>query len=275
MKSPLDLSKIVLDQLQPKTDYFQDAQKKKQIYIHHSVSHPNPADVIESWRNKGPRIGACICIAGKPYAQGTSFADGQIYSVFPSKYWAMHLNTHVTPNSIPTKYKNRFHTRYLEKHSLAIMLCNAGELSWENGKFYTIYRTTIPEDQVIEYVDKFRGNRFYHKYTTKQVEALRKLLVYYCDIYQIPLTYQADMWDVSDRALRGTPGIFSHVSVRSDMSDCHPQPDLIEMLSGLKGEGMTATTLPESFNLEAEDDVSTNDEEEEENKEEETKPKDE
>ncbi len=274
MKSPLDLSKIVLDQLDPKTDYFQDIQKKKQIYIHHSVSHPNPTDVIESWRNKGPRIGACICIAGKPYTKGTSFSDGQIYSVFPSKYWAMHLNTHVDSNSISNKYKDRFHTRYLEKHSIAIMLCNAGALSWENGKFYTAYRTTIAEDQVIEYVDKFRGKRFFHKYTAEQIESLRKLLVYFCNLYQVPLTYQADMWDVSDRALRGTPGIFSHVSVRSDLSDCHPQPDLIEMLSGLKGEGMTATTLPESFKLEADEEEGLEDEEDkEENVEEE--PKDE
>jgi hypothetical protein len=275
MKSPLDLSKIVLDHLDSKTDYFQDIQKKQQIYIHHSVSHPNPADVIESWRNKGPRIGACICIAGKPYASGTSFADGQIHSVFPSKYWAMHLNTHVEENSIPAKYKNRFHTRYLEKQSVALMLCNAGALSWENGKFYTVYRTTVPEDQVIEYVDKFRDKRFYQKYTTKQIEALRKLLIYFCELYQIPLTYQADMWDVSDRALRGTPGIFSHVSVRSDLNDCHPQPDFIEMLSGLKGESMTATTLPESFNTEADEETPLDEEEKEEVLNETTKDKDE
>lgn len=264
MNSPLDLSKIVLDQLDPKTDYFQDIQKKKQIYIHHSVSHPNPTEVIESWSKKGPRIGACICIAGKPYTNGTSFYDGQIYSVFPSKHWAMHLNTHLDSNSIPKKYKDRFHTRYLEKHSIAIMLCNAGALSWENGKFYTVYRTTVAEDQVIEYVDKFRGKRFFHKYTPEQIESLGKLLVYFCELYEIPLTYQADMWDVSDRALRGTPGIFSHVSVRSDVTDCHPQPDLIEMLSGLRGTNITATTLPDSFNVEASEDEEEEIEEKEE-----------
>ncbi|MEM1137866.1 MAG: hypothetical protein AAGI07_18675 [Bacteroidota bacterium] len=251
MKTPLDLSKIVLDQINPKSDYFHDAQLKKQVFIHHSISHPDPSDVIEGWRKKGPRIGACLCIAGKPYSKAASYKDGQIYSVFSSKFWAMHLNTHIEANKVPKRYKDRFHTRYLEKHSIAVMLCNAGSLSWENGKFYTVYRTTVPESQVIEYVDKFRNHRFYHKYSEKQIEGLRKILVYLCDVYNIPSIYQADMWDVSDRALRGTPGIFSHVSVRSDVSDCHPQPELIEMLSELKGEGMTATTLPETFKQEA------------------------
>lgn len=270
MKSPLDLSKIVLDPISSQTDYFREVQTKKQIFLHHSVSHPNPTDVIENWRNKGPRVGACLCIAGKPYSKAASYKDGQIYSVFPSKYWAMHLNTHVSTNEVPSKYKDRFHTRYLEKSSIAIMVCNAGALSWENGKFYTVYRTTVPEDQVIEYVDKFRNHRFYHKYSENQIESIGKLLVYLCEIYTIPNIYQADMWDVSDRALRGTPGIFTHVSVRSDVSDMHPQPELIEMLSDLKGKGMTATTLPETFSMEAsdndeqiEDELNTLDEKEE------------
>ncbi len=251
MKSPLDLSKVVLYPISSQTDYFREIQQKKQIFIHHSVSHPNPADVIENWRSKGPRIGACLCVAGKPYSNAASYKDGQIYSAFPSKYWAMHLNTHVSTNEIPARFKDRFHTRALEKSSIAIMLCNAGALSWENGKFYTAYRTTVPEDQVIEYIDKFRNHRFYHKYSENQIESLSKLLLYLCEVYSIPKTYQADMWDISDRALRGTPGIFSHVSVRSDISDVHPQPDLIEMLSALSGGGMTATTLPASFNQEA------------------------
>jgi len=40
------------------------------------------------------------------------------------------------------------------------------------------------------------------------------------------------MWDVSQRALSGEPGIWTHVSYRQKpgKTDCHPQPELIEML---------------------------------------------
>ena len=54
--------------------------------------------------------------------------------------------------------------------------------------------------------------------------------MFWNDRYNIPLEYNQDMWDVSINALKGAPGIWTHVSYRSDKSDCHPQPELIEML---------------------------------------------
>jgi hypothetical protein len=124
-------------------------------------------------------------------------------------------------------------TRKLEKASVGIEICNAGWLTWENGKFYSSFRTVIPNEEVIEYVDKYRGQRFFHKYTDAQIESVRQLLVYLCDTYKIPKDYQADMWDISENCLSGKPGIFTHTSVRSDKTDCHPQPELVKMLMEL------------------------------------------
>ena len=42
------------------------------------------------------------------------------------------------------------------------------------------------------------------------------------------------MWEVSQDALCGKPGIYTHVSFRKDKSDCHPQKELIQMLKELK-----------------------------------------
>jgi hypothetical protein len=42
------------------------------------------------------------------------------------------------------------------------------------------------------------------------------------------------MWEVSKEALKSVPGIWSHTSVRSDKSDCHPQLELIAMLKSLQ-----------------------------------------
>ncbi len=62
---------------------------------------------------------------------------------------------------------------------------------------------------------------------------MRQLLVYWGERYEIPLTYNEDMWDVSDRALAGQDGVWSHTSYRSDKSDIHPQPEMIAMLKAL------------------------------------------
>jgi len=45
--------------------------------------------------------------------------------------------------------------------------------------------------------------------------------------------YNGNMWDVNEDALNGEPGVWTHVSYRSDKSDCHPQPELIDVLKSL------------------------------------------
>lgn len=243
MKQKLDLKRIKLH-LMRSTDYFRDAQPKKQIYLHHTVSHPSPINDMAHWKSLSYRIGTCVLVAGKPYPRDKGFEDGDIFQAFSSKYWAYHLASHSRANRIPAKYKTRTNTRMLEKAAIGIEICNAGPLTWQNGKFYSDFRTVIPEDQVIEYVDKYRGKRFYHKYTDAQVETVRQLLVYFCETYNIPKRYSPDMWDISEDALSGKPGIYTHTSVRSDKSDCHPQPELVRMLMDLD----TPEPLPEIEN---------------------------
>ncbi len=232
MQAKLDLSKIVFDTLGPK-DYFRQVFTKKQIYLHHTVSHPSPVNDIASWRASSYPIATCVVVAGQPYSNENYYKDGTIYQCFSSKYWAYHLASHFSGNQIPEKYKKRSITRELEKAAIGIELCNAGYLEWKNGKFYSTFGKQIPENQVVEYTDNYREKRFYHKYTLAQIETLRQLLVFFCKRYDIPTTYQEDMWDISETALQGTPGIFTHTSVRSDKTDCHPQPELVKMLMEL------------------------------------------
>ncbi|MCS7004788.1 MAG: N-acetylmuramoyl-L-alanine amidase [Cytophagales bacterium] len=234
---PLDLGKIVHYPLSP-TNYFREEFPKKQIYLHHTVSHPNPFSNIDYWKSQGIRVATCVVIAGKPYPNEKNYKDGDIVQAFPSKYWALHLASHGSSNQIPAKYKTREWTRELEKASIAIEICNAGWLTYQNGKFYSSFRSIVPEDQVLMYVDKngYRGQKYYHRYTDAQIESLRLLLHFLCDRYGIPKRYNPDMWDISVRALEGEPGIWTHTSVRSDKSDCHPQPELVRMLMNLEKE---------------------------------------
>jgi hypothetical protein len=62
---------------------------------------------------------------------------------------------------------------------------------------------------------------------------VRKLLIFWNERYGIPLDYNQDMWALSSKALSGQDGVWTHVSFREDKSDCHPQPELIEMLKSL------------------------------------------
>lgn len=91
----------------------------------------------------------------------------------------------------------------------------------------------IPEKDVCVLDKPFKGSKYYHNYTDAQIESIRQLLVYWNKIYGIPLTYNADIFDVTSRALRGEPGVYTHNSVRKDKTDIYPHPKIIQMLKSL------------------------------------------
>ena len=62
---------------------------------------------------------------------------------------------------------------------------------------------------------------------------MRELVRELCARHDIPTAYNPDMWELSKRALTGTPGIFAHCSYRTDKSDIHPQPEMLTMLKSL------------------------------------------
>jgi len=51
--------------------------------------------------------------------------------------------------------------------------------------------------------------------------------------FNIKKAYNGDMWDISQNALNGVNGIYTHVSYRSDKNDMSPQFNLIQMLQNL------------------------------------------
>ena len=232
MAKALDLSRIIHDNL-GSANYFREALTKKQIYIHHSQSHPSPLYLINEWRARDAKFGACVVIAGRPYDSENYYADGDIYQCFPAKYWAMHLGIQAKGNNIPPQFKNIKHCRQLEKASVAVHMSNAGWLSYENGKFYSSFGTIIPDDEVIEFTDKYRGMQYYHKYTAAQLESLGQVLSFLGGHFKIPLDYKAEMWDISNNALSGVPGLYTGASVRTDRKECHPQPALVSALKNL------------------------------------------
>lgn len=217
----LDLKDIITVDF-PEDQYKREATEKNQIVLHHTVSGQGVSGDIAWWRQTAERIGTAIIIGW----------DGKIYQCFSSKYWAWHLGV-----STSNKIK-------LNSNSIGIEMDAWGGLIRTNRQWYPakldeetdkfVADTNFaPIKNVQVYEQPYRGFYGFEKYTDAQIEAVRQLLVFWGERYKIPLDYHEDMWDYSQNAMAGKDGIWSHVSFRVDKSDCHPQPELIEMLKSL------------------------------------------
>ncbi len=193
------------------TQYYKQQFQKKQIVIHHTVSNGSAPNVIDGWKVTQERIGVAFVID----------RQGVMYQTFSSMYWAHHLGTH-EPNNVK-----------LNQQSVGIELCNWGPLTKKEDKFYNCLDQEIQYNDVEVYEIPFRGSCYYQRYTDAQLYSLKELLQYLCTAYFIPKTYKPEMWELCENALKGNPGIYTHVSFRKDKSDCHPQKELINIIQTL------------------------------------------
>ncbi len=196
----------------PESQYYKEEFKKELIVLHHTASGSGAEGDINHWASNIEHVATSHILN----------RDGSVCQLYNSKYWAHHIGcTH--PNN-----------RKLNQISIGLEIDSWGILTWRDGKFYTYTDKVIPEANVIEYDKSFRGGRFFERYTPEQIESTRLLLLHWGKTYGIPLDNNEDMWDLSNRAFSCTPGIWGHTSFRKDKSDIHPQPEMIEMLKGLK-----------------------------------------
>jgi N-acetyl-anhydromuramyl-L-alanine amidase AmpD len=223
----LDLKSIKQIPL-PVTEYVNKDVNKLQIVLHHTAGNSSAPNVIKSWASdtRG-RIATCVVISGKGVSKDTF--DGEICQAFSSKKWAHHLGIKsdvFRANGVPFKA--------LDPISIGIEICNWGSLEKRGDKFYNYVNREVSSDQVCILDAPYKGSKYYHAYTDAQIESVRQLLVYWSNLYKIPLTYkEKDMWEVSKNALSAVPGVYTHNSYRRDKSDVSPQPKLIEMLKSL------------------------------------------
>lgn len=209
-----------------KDEYLQSEYPKTQIYLHHTAGNPNGRRTISNWNNdKRGRIATCVTISN---INDTGSYDGEICQAFSSKYWAYHLG-------IKQEHFDRFDLPYknLNKVSIGIEICAWGYLTKRGDKFYNYIEREVPADQVCELEKPYKGHKYYHKYTDAQIESVKNLLLYWNEVYGIPLDYDEKIWDVCEDAYKNVPGVYTHNSVRPDKSDVFPQPELIAMLKSL------------------------------------------
>lgn len=204
------------------TQYIAEVQPKTQIYLHHTAGNASGEQVFRAWERNTERIATCVTISGK------GFNDGEIVQGFSSKFWAYHLglkDTVFKKQGLPYKA--------LDKNSIGIEICNWGQLTEKNGKFYNYVNKEVPANEVCKLDKPFKGFQYFHDYTDAQIASVKDLLLLWKDKYKIPLTYNPDIWHITSRALKGEPGVYTHNSVRIDKVDVYPHPKLIAMLKSL------------------------------------------
>lgn len=192
--------------------YFTAQHDKKQIIWHHSAGWDNARGMFDWWKQDGVvHVGTSIGIVD----------DGTVYRGFDESYWAA---------SIGARHVNN---RQRDKEAVCVEICNWGNLTEKNGKFYSWASAEVHPDKVIEI--NYKGYKYFEKYTIKEIETLKVWTILMGIRFDIPLSYDYDrMFKLSDDAFAGVPGIYTHNSYRQDKTDVYPHPQLIEMAESLE-----------------------------------------
>lgn len=233
---------IIYDELLDEHEYIKEITPKDTIFLHHTSGGSNPINTISGWEkdHKKDKAGNPILDAkgnlipinvGTSYVIGRSSSssddntwDGKIIRAFDDKYWCYHLG-------ISTK-----NSKALNSKSIGIEICNYGGLKLsKDGRFYNYVNKVVNDKDVVKLNTPFRGYEYFEKYTEKQIDSTRKLIVYLINKYDIKIEgkiYNEKWFDYNTKWCTNG-GIRSHSQVRSDKSDIFPQLEMIQMLNSL------------------------------------------
>jgi hypothetical protein len=192
--------------------YFKQTHPKKQIVWHHSAGWDNARGMFDWWKNDGVvHVATSIGIVD----------SGTIFKGYDESFWGHHIGLKHINNTV------------LNQQSIAVEICNWGNLIEKNGKFYSWANTEVPKSKAIEL--NYKGFKFYEIYTDEEIKALKYWTLLNAMRFEIPLAYrEADMWKESQNAINGVPGIYTHNSYLSWKTDVSPQPKLITMAKELE-----------------------------------------
>lgn len=203
------------------SQYYKEEAKKRGVVLHHTTSGKGVSGDIRWWEDTPEHVCTPIIID----------RQGEIHRLYSSKFWGHHLGVkshHFSQFGLPN-----INTK-LNREFIGLEIDSWGGLIKRDNKYYSWTGAEVDRKNVVYYPNGFRGYFYYEKYTKEQIQAVKELLLYWRDYYNIDLTYKGEiMFEFNERALKGEQGIWSHVSFRPDKSDCHPQYELIEILKSL------------------------------------------
>lgn len=222
--------------------YTVNKDRKDKVFLHHTATKGNPYFVRDIFQRKNG-VGTDFALGG--WADEEGDYDGLLLQLYPNDTdWAYHINMLANFKPYSSAKKNRDHENRMARRTLAIEVCCLGYLEYSGGKFRppSAKYITVPEEQVIDYEKiygkgyRFRGYRYYQRYSPKQINSLEIWLrasLKYIGKEMDKVTYDERWFDYCWEAVYGRRTVMTHTQVRSK-SDMHPQPELLDMLSRVR-----------------------------------------
>ncbi len=210
----------------PKGEYLPGPTQKEWLFIHHTAGWHNPYRTVDHWSGDNRGRIATEFVMGGPSIHNNDFQyDGDIVRCLPDGAYAWHLG------------RNGLHE--MHTNSVGIEVCNFGYL--KDGRTYA--GSTVHEDHIVELDKKFKGYKFWHKYSDAQIESLRKLILFIADRDNIDVRKGlpelikqkgAEAFEWNEDAYYGRiKGLWSHSNTNKGKSDMFPQENLLTMLTEL------------------------------------------
>lgn len=213
----------------PKNEYIEGSNNNvfDYLFLHHTAGWDNPYNVIDGWeKDSNGRIATEFVIGGQNIKNNNDEFDGRIVQALPEGSYAYHLG--------------KVGSQRMHMNSIGIELCNFGYI--QNGKTYS--GATAHKDQILSLDNEFRGYKSWQKYSKRQIESLRKTILYIAERNNIDVrkgvievlksegvekafSFNLDAYNGKIK------GMWLHCNVRKDKFDLSPQPELINMLLNL------------------------------------------
>lgn len=222
-------------------EYIKEEVKKETIYLHHTAGGSRPDWSIGGWESdfqkddagnpildengkpKPVKVATSYMIGRKSSTTGDDTWDGAILRAFDDKYWAYHLG--ISKNNVD-----------LNSKSIGIEICNYGPVTLrKDGKFYNYINKPLMDGEVVKLDKPFRDNIYWERYTDRQIESLRKLIIHLQNKWGIQIEkeiYNDNWFEYNDKWFTNG-GLRNHTQVRKDKFDLFPQKELIQMINSL------------------------------------------
>ena len=207
----------------PKGEYKNGPTNKEYVFLHHTAGWHNPFRTIDHWgRDSRGAVATEFVLGGQSVKGNDNKYDGKMVQAFPEGAYGWHLG------------KNG--SQHMHTHSVGIEVNNFGYIV--NGKTYA--GTRVDESQIVTLKEPFKGHKTWHKYSDKQIEAIRLWLLWIAERDNIDVREGlpslikekgAKAFDFNPDAYYGKiKGTWTHTNTRKDKFDMFPQEELLEML---------------------------------------------
>jgi hypothetical protein len=210
-------------------NFYPGPVEKHWMILHHTAGWDNPYQVADIWSKDDKTVGTEWVVGGQHVNNIQTKYDGKILKVMPSGSYAWHL----------TIGNNNLH-----RESVGIEICSFGGLTEKNGKYYNYVGTEVHPGQVCDVGYNYRGSRYFHKLSDKQIESVKSILEYEQATNKIDMRkglpeliktkgveYAFNMCDTN--YMIKNPGLYTHGNAYAQKNDIFPQKELIDMLLSL------------------------------------------